>query len=124
MPISADYRAYILELLERAAPVTAKSMFGGAGLYLDGLIFGLLDDDRTFFKADSTNAADYDARELPWFHPYGDERTMPYREVPIDVLEDSDELRGWITKAVEIARKKKAAKPAPRPRPKKSARKR
>ncbi len=112
MPLSPDYRAYALEQLERAAPVTAKTMFGGAGLYLDGLIFGLLDDDRTFFKADETNAVLFDAHGTDWFHPYGDERTMPYREVPVEVLEDPDELRGWIEAAVEIAKRKKAAKGA------------
>lgn len=112
MPLSPDYRAYALEQLERAAPVTAKTMFGGAGIYLEGLIFGLLDNDRTFFKADDTNAARFDAHEADWFHPYGDERTMPYREVPVEVMEDPEELRAWIDSAVAIAARKKAAKPA------------
>lgn len=112
MPLSPAYRAYALEQLERAAPVTAKTMFGGAGLYLDGLIFGLLDDDRTYVKADESNAARFDEKGSEWFHPYGDERTMPYREVPVEVLEDPDELRVWIESAVAIARKKKAGKPA------------
>ncbi len=112
MPLSPDYRAHALEQLERAAPVTAKTMFGGAGIYLDGLIFGLLDNDRAFFKADETNAASFDAHEADWFHPYGDERTMPYREVPVEVMEDPEVLRVWIDAAVAIAAKKKAAKPA------------
>ncbi len=111
MPLSPDYRAHVLEQLECAGPVTAKSMFGGAGLYLDSLLFGLLDDDRAFFKADETNAARFDAHLSDWFHPYGDERTMPYREVPVEVLEDPDELRLWIDGAAAIAAKKKAAKP-------------
>ncbi len=110
VPLSSGYRAHALEQLERAGPVTAKSMFGGAGLYLDGLMFGLLDDDRTFFKADDTNAARFDACLADWFHPYGDERTMPYREVPVEILEDPDELRVWIDGAVAIAAKKKAGK--------------
>ncbi|MEP7011694.1 MAG: TfoX/Sxy family protein [Acidobacteriota bacterium] len=122
MPLSPDYRAYALEQLERAAPVTAKSMFGGAGIYLEGLIFGLLDNDRTFFKADETNAARFDAHEADWFHPYGDERTMPYREVPLEVMEDPEELRIWIDSAVAIAAKKKAAKPAKAPGAKKAPR--
>jgi DNA transformation protein len=112
VPLSPDYRAHALEQLERAAPVTAKTMFGGAGLYLEGLILGLLDNDRTFFKADETNAARFDAHDMDWFHPYGDERTMPYREVPVEVMEDPEELRAWIDSAVAIAAKKKAAKPA------------
>lgn len=117
MPLSPDYRAHALEQLERAAPVTAKNMFGGAGIYLDGLIFGLLDNDRAFFKADDTNAASFDAHDMDWFHPYGDERTMPYREVPVEVMEDPDELRVWIDAAVAIAVKKKAAKTSGGKRP-------
>jgi DNA transformation protein and related proteins len=125
MPLSPAYRAHAMEQLERAASVSAKTMFGGAGIYLDGLIFGLLDNDRTFFKADDTNAALFDAHEMDWFHPYGDERTMPYREVPVEVMEDPEELRTWIDSAVAIAAKKKAAKPAKKaknPRAKKATR--
>ena len=34
MPVSADFRDHLLDQLEPLGPVSARRMFGGAGLYL------------------------------------------------------------------------------------------
>ncbi|WP_407311919.1 TfoX/Sxy family protein [Desulfosporosinus sp. SB140] len=39
--------------------VTVKKMFGGAGIYYDCLIFGILADDILYFKVDDSNKSDY-----------------------------------------------------------------
>lgn len=106
MPVSQEYLAYLIDQLKALGPVSAKRMFGGAGLYLRGLFFGLVADDALFFKVDETNRKDYlDAGSGP-FKPFGTYE-MGYYEVPADVLEDPDELARWARKAVEIAGKKK-----------------
>ncbi len=112
MTVSASYRAYALDQLSAVAAISAKSMFGGVGLYSDGFFFGLLDDDRLYFKVDDSNRGDFAAKGMDAFHPYGDERAMAYFEVPEEVLEDTDELARWLAKALRVAaskpRKKKA----------------
>ena len=58
MAVSDDFRDFVLEQLAPAGRVTPRAMFGGVGLYLDGLFFALIDDDTLYFKADeSTRAA-------------------------------------------------------------------
>ncbi len=52
MSVSNDYRDFVLEQLAPAGRVTSRAMFGGVGLYLDGLFFALIDDDTLFFKTD------------------------------------------------------------------------
>jgi len=48
--------------------VRAKSMFGGYGLFLDGLMFGLVTrDDALFLKADDTNRPAFEGRGLKSF---------------------------------------------------------
>jgi DNA transformation protein len=40
-------------LLAPLGPVTARAMFGGHGLYLDGIIFALIAWDRLYFRTDA-----------------------------------------------------------------------
>ena len=111
MSVSASYRAFMLEQLGTVAPVNAKSMFGGVGVYSEGLFFALMDDDALYFKVDDSNRPDFEARGMDAFHPYGDERAMGYFELPSEVLEDTEELAEWMRKALKVAvskpRKKK-----------------
>lgn len=104
MAVSAEFREYVLEQLGRVAPVTARSMFGGAGVYAGGLCFALLANDTLYLKVDDTNQADFEAAGMKAFEPYGDGRTMRYFELPPDVLEDVDRLRPWMERAVAVAR--------------------
>lgn len=122
MPVSREYLDYIVDLLSAVGPVAAKRMFGGAGLYLRGLFFGLVADDVLYFKVDDSNRQDYrDAGSRP-FKPF-DTYEMGYYEVPADVLEDEEKLREWAGKAVQVAgknkgrgSKKKSARPEKGPR--------
>lgn len=107
MPVSAEYRDWIVEQLRFDGPVTHRAMFGGVGLYSDGLFFGLIDDDVLYFKVDDVNRPDFESAGAGPFRPYGDERTMQYYEIPADVLEDRPTLAAWMAKAVDAARRAK-----------------
>ena len=110
MAVSPDYREWVLEQLRQAGPVTGRAMFGGYGLYRDGLFFALLDDDCLYFKVDEENRPDYEAAGMRPFAPLGDERPMQYYEVPPDVLEDAERMRLWADRAVDAARRAAARK--------------
>ena len=110
MSVSADYLAYVVDQLAGFSSLTSRRMFGGVGLYADGVFFGLIDDDTLYFKVGDANRADYTARGCKAFQPTPGEISMSYFEVPADVLEDADALRAWATTAVAVARTK-AARP-------------
>ena len=110
MSVSPEYRDYVLEQLARVAPVTSRSMFGGVGIYTDGLFFALMDDDNLYLKVDDGNRSDFEAIGSGPFRPFGDERTMQYYELPADVLEDVDALRGWVEGAIGVARRARVKK--------------
>ena len=110
MSVSPEYRDYVLEQLARVTPVTSRSMFGGVGIYADGLFFALMDDDNLYLKVDDGNRGDFEAIGSEPFRPFGDERAMQYYELPADVLEDVDALRGWVEGALDVARRARAKK--------------
>ena len=110
MAVSEGYRNFVVEQLEHTSSIASKSMFGGVGLYANGLFFALIADDRLYFKVDDSNRPDFEAADMGAFSPYGDGRTMQYYEVSIRVLEDVDELRNWAEKAIDVARRAKKGK--------------
>lgn len=108
MAVSREYREYVLEQLGRVVPVTARAMFGGVGIYSDGLFFALMDDDLLYLKTDDTNRPDFEAAGKGPFRPYGeDSQAMGYHELPGELLESPDELRPWVEKALAVARSKR-----------------
>ena len=88
---------YLLELLEPLPGITAKRMFGGYGLFRDGLMFGLVADSTLYFKVDDQNRALFEARELTPFiyEAKGKPVTMSYYEAPGEVLDNSDDMVEW-----------------------------
>jgi len=107
MPVSEEYLDYVVDQLGCVGEVVAKKMFGGVGLYHDGFFFGLIASDVLYFKVDDENRSDYETAGARPFQPYGNESySMGYYEVPVDVLEDTDQLRMWTRGAVAAAARK------------------
>lgn len=109
MPVTGNYLDYILDLLQETGPVEARRMFGGAGLYMNGLFFALIADDLLYFKVDESNLEDYKLAGMEPFRPFGT-YSMSYYQVPPGVMEDAAELRAWVQKSLRAAAKQGAKK--------------
>lgn len=109
MPCKQTFVAHALDLLQLLGPVQSRSMFGGHGLYLRGLMFGLLDDDELFLKTDeATKPRFLEEGCAMWVYP-GAADTSYYRP-PDDAHEDAEAMLPWGQLAVEAALRKHAAK--------------
>jgi DNA transformation protein len=122
MPVQPQYLAYVLEQLAALSSVSSNRMFGGVGLYSDGLFFGLIDDDTLYFKTSPENIDQYRSRNMPKFMPFPDKTgaVMGYHQVPADVIEDPETLVAWARQSVAVAlawQAKKASKKAPKQAP-------
>lgn len=93
------FSAYVLDQLAGLGGVSSRAMFGGRGLYFEGVFFGILFKGRLYFKTGRVNRDDY--RGMPPFRPNARQTLKNYREVPAEVLEDADELAAWARKAAE-----------------------
>ena len=104
MRVTDGFKAFVLEQLAGVKAVRARAMFGGVGLYADDVFFGILAADTLYLKVDDTNRGRYDAAGMTAFRPYAErDMTMPYYQVPVEVLEDSEELATWARDSVRVA---------------------
>ena len=110
MSVSDDYLGWVLDQLGELGPVASRRMFGAAGLYLDGVMFGLVDDDVVFLRAGDANRADYVASGCEPFRPIPGKASMSYYEVPPAVLEDPTELAEWARRSLAAAEEKAKSK--------------
>lgn len=116
MPTSAEYLDFIKEQFSGFGPVTVRRMFGGAGVYQDGLMFALIADETLYLKADSVSRGEFEALSLPPFTytAKGEKKiVMAYWRAPEACLDDLDEMTLWARKAFAAALR--ARKPAKRP---------
>ncbi|MGH7503421.1 MAG: TfoX/Sxy family protein [Longimicrobiales bacterium] len=109
MPVSPDFRTFVLEQLARVAPgVRSRSMFGGIGIYSQNLFFALIDNDTLYFKVDNSNRPDFEDLGLGPFRPFGEGgEIMQYYEIPAGIIDDVDALQPWVDKAIDVAARKK-----------------
>src|SRR5438552_653364 len=104
MKVSDGFRSFVLDQLDDLGDVTARSMFGGVGLYCRGIFFGIIAADVLYLKVDATNRPDFERAGMQPFKPYPNRAsTMQYCAVPIDVLESGIELTAWARAAVDVA---------------------
>lgn len=107
---------WVSEALEPLGTVTMRRMMGAATLYLDGTIFGILDDAELWFKADAVSNALWDeagCERLTIAFSETNIETLNYRRAPADVYDDPEAMREWA--ALGIA----AGLRAPKKKPKK-----
>lgn len=105
MAAESDFVDYLLELLAEFPDVSAKRMFGGYGLFRDGLMFGLVADSTLYLKVDDQNRADFEAQELEAFTYKGKGKpvSMSYHRAPAEALDNADDMLTWAESAYAAA---------------------
>ena len=90
-------------------------MFGGVGLYANGLFFALIDDDVLYLKGDDALRPEFEAACSHAFDPFGEGKPMAYWAAPAEALDDQDVLLAWSRKALEVAARAAAGKNKKKP---------
>lgn len=111
---SEDFVAHVRELLAPAGRAATKRMFGGHGVYLDGLFIAIIVDDELYLKVDDLTRAAFDAEGCSAFvyAREGKPMTMGYYRAPGEALDAPHLMRPWARRALEAALRAQAAKPA------------
>jgi DNA transformation protein len=109
--VDADF---IRDLFAPFGPVTVRRMFSGAGIFRDGLMFGLVARDVIYLKADDTSAGDFEREGCaPFTYTRGKssgrptQHALPYWRLPERLYDDPDELAEWARQAFAAAELKK-----------------
>ena len=103
--MSVDYLKYILDLLSHCDSITSRAMFGGYGIYKNGVIFGIIAHDELYFKVDQSNIELYKKHqsEAFTFKTKGRVSKMSYWKVPLLVMEDEVQLKNWVDQSYNIS---------------------
>lgn len=102
-----SFHAMIAELLAPLGFIRIRRMFGGAGVYCDGIMIGLTADDALYFKADALTRTRYEREGLgPFVYAKSGGRsvTMSYWRVPERLFEEPEEMLDWARAALRAAR--------------------
>jgi DNA transformation protein len=102
-----SFKDFIVDQLSEMDSVEARRMFGGHGLYQDETFFGIVHKGKLFFKIDESTVGEYRKRKMKPFRPNDKQTLKSYYQVPVDVVEDPDDLCVWAKRAVQSQLKRK-----------------
>lgn len=102
---ASEFVDYLSEVFESFGPISARRMFGGYGIYHDGLMFGLVAYDVLYLKADAETAQRFEDEGLAKFEyvKQGKPMRLSYYSAPEIIFDDPDEARAWASLAFEAA---------------------
>ena len=92
-----------------------RRMFGGVGIFRDGLMFALVADDVLYMKADAATSPAYAAEgsgPFVYAGTRGKVTAMAYWQFPERLLDEPDEFVEWARTAFAVAVRRQKAKPA------------
>jgi len=113
MPRRDPLVEYLLELLAPLGRVDARPMFGGWGVYADGVIFGLVAGEALHLKVDAQTRAKFEAAGGAPFVFASKSKTVEtsYWSLPDAALDSPEAMQPWARMALDAALRKAAAKP-------------
>jgi DNA transformation protein len=100
--------SHIVDLFASFGPVVVRRMFGGGGIYADGLMFALVTDGAIYLKADAQTIPAFEREGLRPFTYTAKGRkqvSLSYWRMPDRLYDDADELARWAREAVMAAQR-------------------
>lgn len=108
MAVSAGFADFVRDTFAPFGDIAVRRMFGGAGVYCDGLIFAIIGDDAVYLKADDETRPAFEAAGLaPFSYPSADGTAMimSYYEAPDEIYDDHEARARWTGLALAAARR-------------------
>lgn len=94
-----SFKDFVLDQLSELHGITCRAMFGGYGVYQGDVFFGIIHKGRLYFKTDEQTKLRYVKKGMKPFRPNAKQTLKTYYEVPVDILEDHEELMAWAGQA-------------------------
>jgi DNA transformation protein len=122
----SDFIPFVQELLEDWASVSARRMFGGYGLYHEGLMFAIVMEQRLYLKVDEVNRPEFEALGLaPFTYAMkGRDVALSYWAAPDAIFDEPSVAVRWARSAWDAALRGHFAKAQARERAKARLKKR
>ena len=100
-----EFAAHVIDLLETFGPCEARRMFGGVGIFRQGLMIALIADGNLYLKVDQQTQPLFEHQGCHTFSYFKKEKQckLSYFLAPEDFFEDSDACIHWSTLAWSAA---------------------
>lgn len=97
--------AHVMDAFSVVDGVSARAMFGGWGIYRNGVMIALIADDVLYMKVADSNRAQYEEAGMSPFVYDGGKKpvTMSYWELPDYLYDDPHTLKDWIEASYRVA---------------------
>lgn len=102
----SGFVSHCLELLSPLGRVSSRRMFGGHGLYIDGLFMALIMGDMLYLKVDDAHRAHFErANCKPFTYTAKDTEvhSLSYYTAPEEAMESPAEMLPWARRALAAA---------------------
>lgn len=108
MKAESGFIVFLRELLESMGKVGVRSMFGGHGVYCDGLFIAIVFEDRLYLKVDAATQSTFRAAgSAPFVYENKGKRIeMGYWSVPDEALDSAEQMQPWARMAMAAALRK------------------
>jgi DNA transformation protein len=124
MAVSPGFKAFLDEQFAPLPGVTIKRMFGGLGVFRDGIMFAMSVEDTLYLRCEGERVAEFEAAgcaPVVFRSHTGRDMPMPYWRAPERLFDEPDAFRDWAERAFADAWRAKSAKPTRKPRQKAAA---
>lgn len=103
---------FLHEIFSELGSINTRKMFGGYGIYHDGVMFGLIADDTLYLKVDESTKQQFIDKDLTAFEfDKGNKKVqMSYYQVPEEIYDDPDAAIYWAKLAYQAALKSKTTR--------------
>jgi DNA transformation protein len=101
----SDFVVFVLDTLRLLAPVSVKAMFGGYGIFKNGVMFALVEQDVLYLKVNTDTKVAFVAKGLQPFSYQKQGKTcyLNYYQCPEEAFDDEELMYEWAYKAYQLA---------------------
>ena len=108
------FLAHVLDLLAPLGAVAARRMFGGYGLYCDGVFFAIVLDNTLYLKADERNRTEFEraGAEIFRYSRQGKRVSLNFYRAPEEAMDAPRLMLPWARSALAAALRSRVEHPA------------
>ena len=105
----SEFNDYLKELFQPFGEVVIRRMFGGQGVFYDGLMIGIVEDDTLYLKTDPITVGHFEAQELEQFTyaREGKKIGLSFYQAPGEAMDSPEDMTEWATLAYQAALRSK-----------------
>lgn len=97
MPQRSEFLEFVIGQMGGLGQITARTMFGGHGLYCNGLFIAIVAGEQLYLKADAQSQPRFEAEGLRRFQyeARGKKVQLMYYQAPTEVYDDTRAMTDW-----------------------------